>query len=113
MHVATVAVPVIATLASAALARAFYVKNFGYCRTQAHALSDESVDQGEGGAITGYQVERRGQTGSWSIIAASTSTPFNDTTASDVTGTVYKYRVSAINPAGIGRASLLVKHTRP
>ena len=48
MHVATVAVPVIATLASAALARAFYVKNFGYCRTQAHALSDESVDQGEG-----------------------------------------------------------------
>ena len=72
-----------------------------------------TADQGSAGAITGYKVERRSQIGSWTTIAASTSTPYSDTTASDTAGVKYKYRVSAINPAGAGRPTLIVLHTRP
>lgn len=72
-----------------------------------------TADQGEAGAITGYKVERRSQIGSWETLTSSASSPYNDTTASDVAGTVYKYRVSAVNSAGAGKASLVVKHTRP
>lgn len=72
-----------------------------------------SADQGEGGAISGYKVERRSQIGSWEVVSASTSTPYSDTTASDSSGVKYKYRVSAINPAGAGRVTLPVLHERP
>ena len=72
-----------------------------------------STDQGSAGAITGYKIERRSQIGSWEVVSASTSTPYSDTTASDTTGVIYKYRVSAINPAGAGRVTQPVSHTRP
>jgi len=40
-----------------------------------------TADQG-GSAISGYQVQRRAQTEDWVEIAASASTPYNDTSAS-------------------------------
>ena len=72
-----------------------------------------STDQGSAGAITGYRVDRRSQIGSWETLTSSASTPFTDTTASDTTGVIYKYRVSAINAAGAGRTTTPVLHTRP
>jgi len=71
-----------------------------------------SADQG-GSSISGYKVERRSQNGSWETLTTSGSTPYNDTSASDTTGVVYKYRVSAVNTQGTGKASKVVKHTRP
>lgn len=71
-----------------------------------------AADQG-GSAISGYKVERRSQIGSWETLTSSASTPYSDTSASDTTGVVYKYRVSAVNTAGAGKPSSLVKHTRP
>jgi len=72
-----------------------------------------TADQGSAGAITGYKVERRGEIGSWEELSTTATTPYSDTTASDVTGTKYKYRVSAINPAGQGVHSKVLSHTRP
>ena len=71
-----------------------------------------AAKQGSAGAITGYKVERRSQIGSWETLTSSASTPYSDTTASDVVGTKYKYRVSAVNPAGAGRPTTPVIHTR-
>jgi len=70
-------------------------------------------DQGSAGAITGYKVERRGEISSWATLTTSASTPYIDTSASDFTDTKYKYRVSAVNPAGIGKHSKILSHTRP
>ncbi|WP_428323667.1 fibronectin type III domain-containing protein [Nitrosopumilus sp.] len=71
-----------------------------------------SADEG-GSSITGYKVERRSQIGSWETLTSAASTPYDDTGASDTTGVIYKYRVSAVNSAGAGKATNLVKHTRP
>ncbi|NIT99621.1 MAG: hypothetical protein GWN01_01350 [Nitrosopumilaceae archaeon] len=71
-----------------------------------------AADEG-GSAITGYQVERRSEIGSWEVLTQSATSPFSDTTASDVSGTVYKYRVAAVNDQGVGPKSKIVKHTRP
>ena len=61
-------------------------------------------------AVTGYKIERRIGTGSWTTLVAShTGTSYTDTGLTN--GTSYGYRVSAINSVGTGPASAEVTAT--
>jgi len=60
-----------------------------------------------GGAISGYKIERSTDSGTtWSTLTANTSSAATNYTASGLTnGTVYSFRISAVNGAGTGTAS--------
>ena len=65
-----------------------------------------STPNDQGDPITGYQIERRTCSGSWSVLVAdtgTTGTSYADTSV--VPLSCYGYRVSAINGAGTGAAS--------
>ncbi len=65
-----------------------------------------------GSTITGYQIERSLDNSSWSDLVANTgttSTTYSDTGLSQ--GTIYYYRISAINALGTGSASDVASDT--
>jgi hypothetical protein len=65
-----------------------------------------TTPSGGSSPITGYKIERRTCSGSWSVLVAdtgTTGTSYSDTTV--VPATCYGYRVAAINGVGMGAAS--------
>ena len=72
------------------------------------AVATDLVGFPSDGGITGYRIERRPyQTGDFGILVADTgsaSPSYRDT--SGIEGVRYEYRVSAINPSGVGRWSM-------
>ncbi len=75
-------------------------------------LSWTAPSNNGGAAITGYKIEAKSGSGSYSVLVsntASASTTYSHTGL--VTGTVYTYKVSAINSVGTGSASSEVSAT--
>ncbi len=75
-------------------------------------LSWTAPSNNGGSAISGYKIEAKSGSGSYSVLVsntASTSTTYSHTGLT--TGTVYTYKVSAINSVGTGSASSEVSAT--
>ena len=75
----------------------------------ANAVGQTVVDLGwtaPGGPVTGYRIEYMPEGGSWTELVADTGSAATTYSHQDLDpGTTYEYRVSAINPAGMGPAS--------